>query len=135
MYYTHHFAHRETLSRARSWLVKLGFQPHEIQASVSGIPRLVVAVPSDRREELQMLINAVERTDPDGFPSFWEMARPSLDGPGEAEPFVPAPEPSVPEPKLRHETVIGWHPPDRAVADDPELTAIRESMGQRLGLF
>jgi hypothetical protein len=40
----------------------------------------------------------------------------------------------IPEPETPRGTVIGWHPTDRATLDDPELSAIREAMGQRLGL-
>ena len=31
VFYSHHFAHRDTLSRAHSWLTQLGFHPQRIQ--------------------------------------------------------------------------------------------------------
>jgi hypothetical protein len=128
MYFTHHFAHRETLNRARSWLAHLGIQPHQIQANLTGTPRIAVTVPPDQVGEIRMLINAVELTDPDGFPSFWELAKPSKTDPGVPE------EAGVPEPAKTTRSAIGWHPPDRSELDDPELSAIREARGQRLWL-
>jgi hypothetical protein len=128
MFFTHQFAHRETLHRARFWLAHLGIQPHQIQVQTTGIPRIAVIVPPGQVDEIQMLINAVERADPDGFPSFWELARQSHTDPTLAE------EAGVPEPEKTGGTPIGWHPPDRSALDDPELSAIREASGQRLWL-
>lgn len=125
MYFTHHFAHPETLSRARSWLTRLGFHPHQVTAHTSGIHRLALAVAPGQADEIRMLINAVERTDPDGFPSFWEMARQPHAAPD------PADEPDATPAESPHATVIGWHPPDRAPFDDPDVTAILDAMGRR----
>ena len=128
MLFTHHFAHRETLNRARSWLAHLGIPAHQIRAQTTGIPRIVVSVPPGQRDEIQMLINAVERTDPDGFPSFWELARQSHTGSDVAE------EAGVPEPEKSGGSPISWHPPERSALEDPELLPIREASGQRLWL-
>ena len=128
MYYTHHFAHRKTLNRARAWLADLGFQPHQIRANLTGTPRIAVTVPPGQLGEIRMLINAVELTDPDGFPSFWDLAKPSHTDSGTPE------EAGVPEPEKTRRTAIGWNPPDRSALEDPELSAIREASGQRLWL-
>jgi hypothetical protein len=71
MYMTHTFAHRETLSRAHSWLTQLGFRPRE-GAHSSGVPRLVIVDEPHRLAAAKMLINAAENADPDGFTSFWD---------------------------------------------------------------
>jgi hypothetical protein len=70
MYMTHTFAHRETLSRAHSWLTQLGFHPRQA-APTSGVPRLVIVDDAHRLAAAKMLINAAENADPDGFTSFW----------------------------------------------------------------
>lgn len=71
MYLTHTFAHRETLSRAHSWLTQLGFNPRRV-AEDSRIPRLVIVDEPHRLAAAKMLINAAVNTDPDGFTSFWD---------------------------------------------------------------
>jgi len=106
MYFTHHFAHHDTLTRAYSWLTRLGFHPQKIEGFTSGIPRIVMAIEPQMLDVINMLINAVELTDPDGFPSFWDEARQphsALKGYHES---IPAERPT------RHTSVIGWHPID-----------------------
>ncbi|MDR3634865.1 MAG: hypothetical protein P4L84_13760 [Isosphaeraceae bacterium] len=105
MYWTHHFAHHETLSRARSWLTQLGYSPDRIEVHADGVPRLALTVNRQELAEVQMLINAVERADPQGWPSFWDLARQDYLRP-ETEGEVP---PVVEE---RSKETIGWHPPD-----------------------
>jgi hypothetical protein len=73
-YLNHHFAHFETLDRARRWLVHAGFDPSQIEVMTDGIPRIAVRVEGGQAAEAGMIINAVELTDPQGFPSFWELA-------------------------------------------------------------
>jgi hypothetical protein len=112
MYYTHHFAHRQNLSRARAWLTQLGFGPHQIEASESGIPRITVAAEPARFAEIRTLVNALERSDPDGFPSFWDEARHTPCA------SVPSAEPAMPAPVRAASVAIGWHPPDSTLASD-----------------
>ena len=76
-YITHEFAHPETLDRARRWLVQAGFDPSRIEAHSHGVPRLAVAVEPGEAAEVAMLIDAAEASDPDGFPSFLELALPN----------------------------------------------------------
>lgn len=106
MYFSHTFAHRETCSRARSWLQQLGFQARE-GATTSGAPRLVIVDEPHRLAAAKMLINAAENADPDGFKPFWDKApqlfglpkecREDLAGSGWRE---------------RDPNLIGWHPLD-----------------------
>jgi len=125
MYFTHHFAHEETLSRARSWLTRLGFSPHEIQTHTQGSPRLSLSVNAQRLPEVRFLINALERSDPDSFASFWEEAKKTHPCQSVAE-EVDAAEPCV----RPHAGTIGWHPPDWSLMPESELRALREWMSR-----
>jgi hypothetical protein len=106
MYYTHLFSHTETLTRARNWLIQLGFRPEQIESHADGMPRLAVALDPERLAEVAMVINAIERSDPDGWPSFWESARH-----GHHHADRPAEE-ALPGPSRPSTAVIGWHPID-----------------------
>jgi hypothetical protein len=74
-YLTHQFAHLETLDRARRWLVHAGFDPSQIEVMTDGIPRIAVKVAPGQAAEAEFIIDAVELTDPEGLPSFWDLAR------------------------------------------------------------
>jgi len=105
MYLTHTFAHRETLSRAQTWLTQLGFHPRQ-GAPAAGIPRLVIVDEPQRLAAAQMLINAAENADPDGFASFWDETPPPHHAPDGYRDDHPA---RTHEP---HSSVLGWHPLD-----------------------
>ena len=107
MYLTHTFAHRETLSRAHGWLTRLGFHPREVHAPKSSIPRLMIPVEPDSLAAAQMLINAAESADPDGFPSFWDKTE-AL--PGTASQYHGDMDSG--RPRSPQSSVIGWHPLD-----------------------
>ncbi len=114
-YVTHDFAHPETLSRARRWLIQLGFDADHIEVHNEGTPRLALLVPGDRAEEAELLINAAEMTDPDGWPGFWELSQ---------QTHVIASRPEHDDSLEIHQaqtTAIGWHPPDERAADDLPL--------------
>jgi hypothetical protein len=112
-YISHQFAHLETLDRARRWLIQNGIEPSRIEVHTDGIPRLAVAVDAGQFAEVELLISAAESSDPDGNPSFWDLARQKHVYPGPLE----ASDSAVPE--ARSESfVIGWRPidSDREVA-------------------
>ncbi len=124
MYYTHHFAHHETLRRACDWLGQFGFHPSATLPGEADSPRLTLTVPTGQLAEVELLVNAAENSDPLGWPSFWDEARqfhatPELssfrsrdDGAGAAK------------------AEIGWHPIDGADRSDrAELERLREAMG------
>jgi hypothetical protein len=108
MYLTHTFAHRETLSRAHSWLTDLGFRPRRIDSPEVGIARLMIPVKPDCLAAAQMVINAVETADEDGFPSFWDETQAHHLSPVRTRPVG---ETTVPQ-YQPHSSVIGWHPLD-----------------------
>lgn len=115
MYFTHHFSRHETLSRAHSWLTRLGFDPDRLHAHTEGTPRLAVNVPPSRHAEFVMLLNAVERSDPDGWPSFWKTAQ-------QSHPVIETtPAPAEPEVTRPRTVPIGWHPVDNATDTLPHL--------------
>jgi hypothetical protein len=74
-YLTHQFASLETLERARRWLIHAGFDPSQIEAMTDGIPRIAVRLGPGQAAEAELVIDAVELTDPKGNPSFWDLAR------------------------------------------------------------
>jgi hypothetical protein len=74
-YLTHQFAHLETLQRARRWLIHAGFEPSQIEAMTDGIPRIAVRLRPGEAAQAELVIDAVELTDPQGNPSFWDLAR------------------------------------------------------------
>ncbi len=106
-YLTHAFAHPETLQRVRRWLVQGGFDPSRIEVHAHGTPRLSVFVERGETAEVEMIIDAVERTDPDGFPSFWDLSR-------VRHTARPVEKPSIAEtPQPRSASfVVGWRPLD-----------------------
>ena len=106
-YITHEFAHPETLDRARRWLIQAGFDSSRVHAHTQGIPRLAVAVEPGEMAEVAMLIDAAESSDPDGFPSFLELAR--------QRHIYPQPEKSDDSVAVAARSasfVIGWRPID-----------------------
>jgi len=109
---THQFAHLETLDRARRWLVHAGFDPSQIEVMADGIPRIAVKVSAGQAAEAALIIDAVELTDPQGLPSFWDLAN---------QPHVHREQATVAEtpaePMESKTFVVGFRIPD----DRPEL--------------
>ena len=127
-YMTHGFAHQETLQRALRWLVQMGFDPSHIEVHTEGIPRIALAVDPAHWAEAELLIDAAERTDPHGQPSFWELARLShIDAGARAGTGV-----SEVVPPLVHTqtTAISWHNPDAEWDEDTYIAGIREMMSR-----
>lgn len=113
MYLTHTFAHRETLSRAYSWLMDLGFHPRRIDAPGAETARLMIPVEPNNLAAAQMVINAVESADADGFPSFWDKAHSHEKGHMHLR--TPSAFHVLTATREKTETeasVIGWHPLD-----------------------
>ena len=114
-YVTHHFAHAETLDRAERWLRQVGIDPGRIEVNRDGVPWISVIATHDQAAEVEMIFQAAEVNDPDGWPSFWELAR------------MPHPhvEPSSEDAITGSSVVtarpspVGWHPPPD-VADTDE---------------
>jgi hypothetical protein len=105
-YVTHQFAHPETLDRVRRWLIQAGFDPSRIEAHSQGVPRLAVAVGAGEAAEVSLLIDAAESGDPDGYPSFLELAQKYT-----ANRAQPPAEPPPPE-TIPSSFVVTWRPLD-----------------------
>ncbi len=106
-YITHEFAHAETLDRAQRWLIQAGFDPNRIEVHHQGIPRIAVAVEPGEAAGVEMVINAAESSDPDGLPSFWDLARQHHVYPENLEPAVDAAAEAS-----SASFVVGWRPVD-----------------------
>jgi hypothetical protein len=106
-YITHEFAHTETLDRAQRWLIQAGFDPNRIEVHHQGIPRIAVAVEPGEAAGVELVINAAESGDPDGLPSFWDLARQHHIYPENPEPAVDAAAESS-----SASFVVGWRPVD-----------------------
>lgn len=122
MYFTHHFAHAETAMRARTWMSLLGFGPHQFQTNTHGFPRITAQVDPAQLAEIHLLINALERSEPDSFPSFWDESR-------RVHPRNHAPEELPAAERTKSDSaVLGWHPPDIGLEIDPAIRRLREAM-------
>jgi hypothetical protein len=122
MYYTHHFAHHSTLRRACQWLDHLGLHPEYASGPEEGNHRLCLAVDRGQLAEVELLINALENADPEGWPSFWDEARLAYSAPAPRVKLDAAPSSNRPIP-------IGWHPIDAIPFAGADLERLREAMG------
>jgi hypothetical protein len=127
-YITHQFAHSETLERARRWLIQVGFDPSRIEAHTQGIPRLALAVGPGESAEVELVIDAAESTDPDGNPSFWDLARQKHIYLQSGEVVDEVSQSSQP-----HSFVVGWRPIDteREVSQASTEMNLREGYVER----
>jgi hypothetical protein len=107
-YLTHHFAHSETLDRAYRWLAAAGVSADRMHVHHHGVPSLTVAVEPSEIDGIEMVISAAENTDPDGLPSFWELAH--LE-PAQAAYGLEAEATSTASRSLPS-FVLAWHPVD-----------------------
>jgi hypothetical protein len=106
-YFTHTFGHVETLERARRCLVEAGIDPSRIEVHTHGTPRIAVAVEPGEWAEVERVIDAVEAGDPDGNPSFWELACRQ-----HVYRDAPAPRRAIGEMPHSESFVISWRPID-----------------------
>ena len=101
---THRFHSVQTLARAQDWLGRIGIAADRIEVSSTGLPSMTVQTEFARMPEVEMVINAAEMTDPEGWPALgafgrWEPLR-----------IAAAPE-AMPHDRV-HTSPIGWHPID-----------------------
>lgn len=108
LYVTHHFAHSETLDRARRWLIQAGVSPDRMHVHRQGVPSLSVVVEPAEVDGIEMVIHAAENKDPDGLPSFWDLARLEPEELGNATEEVP----TLTVPETPPHFVLAWHPID-----------------------
>ncbi len=101
---THRFHSVQTMARAQEWLGQIGIPADRIEVSSTGLPSMTVQTDFSRLPEVELVINAAEMTDPEGWPS--------LGTPGDFHAIAidVAPPPAAQD--QSHTTPIGWHPVD-----------------------
>ena len=105
-YLTHQFAHPETLDRAHRWLIDAGVSPDRMHVHRHGVPSLTLSVEPAEVDGVELVIHAAEIGDPDGLPSFWELARLEPDAvPSQRDELGAS---TAPEPV--HSFALEWHP-------------------------
>jgi hypothetical protein len=102
---TRQFAHLETLERARRWLAQAGIDPSRIEVHTQGVPRITVSVEGGEATEVETILDAAESSDPEGSPSFWDVARQQHVYPQQEPPA----DPSAPQ---SQSFLVGWRPLD-----------------------
>jgi hypothetical protein len=105
---TRQFAHLETLERARRWLIQAGIDPSQIEVHTHGTLRITVAVFAGEATEVEYILDVAESSDPEGTPSFWDLAT--------FQHVYPQQAPAAPNSLApRSESfVVGWRPLDAA---------------------
>jgi hypothetical protein len=126
-YITHEFAHVETLERAKRWLIEAGLDPSRIEVHTQGIPRLAVQAAPGEAAEIEQIIDAAESTDPQGNPSFWDIARQRHVYPQSAAPGT------TPSEGQSESFVIGWRPLDASREVTQESTETEKQRAYREG--
>ena len=74
-YLTHQFATLKPLNVPGAGWFTRGSTRAQIHATIDGIPRIAVLVAPGQAAEAGLIIDAAELTDPEGLPSFWDLAR------------------------------------------------------------
>jgi hypothetical protein len=101
---THRFHSVETLARAQDWLGRIGIAADRIEVSSTGLPSMTVQTEFARLPEVEMIINAAELADPDGWPAldqFGDFTMMAVDAGARLDGGEHV-----------HSTPIGWHPVD-----------------------
>ncbi len=101
---THRFHSVQTLARAQEWMGYIGIPGDRIEVSSTGLPSMTVQTEFSRLPEVEMVINAVEMTDPEGWPALGDF--------NAGEPFrIEAAPEAMPHDRV-NTSPIGWHPID-----------------------
>jgi hypothetical protein len=118
-YVTHSFTHRETLERARRWLIHAGIEPSRIEVRTHRLLRIAIPVSGGEYASVVRMLDAVDLTDPQEGPSFWDLPshehHPSAPGAGDESRDQGVTEPALNERKMVHSAshfAVGWHPQD-----------------------
>jgi len=107
----------ETLDRAERWLRHVGFTPGQMEVHREGTPWISVLAAPGRSAEAEMIFRVAELLDPDGWPSFWDLAK--IPHP-RIEPVADVTETTV---ATARPAPLGWHPPTES---DPDAYGVTE---------
>jgi hypothetical protein len=70
MLFSHRFGSAESLSRARYWMTRLGFDVATPNGESHDVSRLSLNVDFSKAAAAMALIDSIEASDPDGWPGF-----------------------------------------------------------------
>ncbi len=123
MLFSHRFGSVETLSRARYWMDRLGFEVAPPDPTSHDVSRLSLSVNFSQAAAAQALIDSIERSDPNGWPGHLTppTALHGLDRheAGHTCDRAPSTEP------------IHWHKREEAATADPHSCKVCEYMFSR----
>jgi hypothetical protein len=125
MLFSHRFGSVETLSRALGWLTHHGFEVVKSDDPSHDVSRLTLSVDFSKASAALALIDAIERSDPEGWPA---NATPSRTLRGQSSP----PGACISGHKDHKScTPICWHGGEETSPVDPVSTKVREYMFSR----
>jgi hypothetical protein len=125
MLFSHRFGSVETLNRAQHWLTELGFEVVKNSEPAHDVSRLTLSVDFSKAAAALALIDSIERSDPEGWPSHSSPSRTPHDKP--SQPAICA--------HGHHDhkscTPICWHSHEDTSPADPVSSKVREYMFSR----
>ena len=125
MLISHRFGSVETLSRARYWLTRHGFEVAKTDDAAHDVSRLTLNVDFTKASAALALIDSIESRDPEGWPGISTPSR-TLHGHE-----LGAHSPSKARGSERPSTPIHWHHHDETSPADPVSSRVREYMFSR----
>ena len=125
MLLSHRFGSVDTLSRARYWLTRHGFEVAKTDDANHDVSRLTLNVDFSSASAALALIDSIELSDPDGWPGFMTPPR-TLHG-HEPQADSPAGGPL----RAQATTPIHWYHHEETSPADPVSSRVREYMFSR----
>ena len=122
MFFSHRFGSVETLSRARYWLTRHGFEVASTDPESHDASRLSIRVDFSQAAAAMALIDSIEHSDPEGWPGYLTPTR-SFPGREARTSDHQAHEPA--------RSPIHWHRRDDSTSADPESHKVCEYMFSR----
>jgi hypothetical protein len=125
MLFSHRFGSLESLSRARYWMTRLGFEVVPMDPETHDIARLSLNVNFSQASAALALIDSIEASDPEGWPGFMtppktiHARRTHAAHDLRESTYSPARSP------------IHWHPREDATSHDPASSKVSEYMLSR----
>jgi len=125
MLFSHRFGSVETLTRAKNWLTHHGFEVVNANEPSHDVSRLTLNVDFSQASAAFALIDSIERSDPDGWPSYSTPPRSIHSHAPHADTC------SQGHHDHRSCTPICWHPREEAALSDPTHSKVAEYMFSR----
>ncbi len=125
MLFSHRFGSVETLSRARYWMNRLGFEIAPVDPDSHDVSRLSLNIDFTKTAAAMALIDSIEASDPKGWPGF---RTPAQGFSSRVDSLDPANEDSQATPAR---TPIHWHHRDETRLIDANSSKVSEYMLSR----